>query len=181
MKREVRIVVLQPIDIAVAFSAAYRRKRDGQWSPKIVRDDLNLPWSSLNLSLARLEGANVVRDGRVNRQALAAMLPALQYLVPAEPDRSRRVRGIATGVSAPMFERRILSREPLVWESENGDTEGVPIKPLHPRIPDAVIQDPERYSLLACLDAIRGGKAREFRIAGDKLRELAGLPPPMTR
>ncbi len=172
--------MLQPIDFAVAFAAAYRRGHDGGWSPKVVRDDLNLPWSSLHLALGRLEVANVVRDGRVNRQALGALLPAMQYLVPVKANPTRRVRGVATGVSAPVFGGRILTRVPLVWESVTGAVEGVPIEPLHSRIPEAVAGDPGRHGLFACLDAVRAGRSREFRAAVERIRELAGIPAPMT-
>ena len=168
--------MLQPVDLAVAFSAAYRRARDGEWSPKGVRDDLTLAWSSLNLSLRRLDAANVVRGGRVNRPALAALLPALQYLVPAEPDYSRRERGLPTGVSAPIFEGRIVAREPLVWPYDGGSVEGIPLTPLHPTIPIAVVDDAGRYALFACIDALRGGKAREVRLAEEHLWNLLDLP-----
>ncbi|MBW2253712.1 MAG: hypothetical protein JRI25_03850 [Deltaproteobacteria bacterium] len=171
--------MLQPVDIAVAFAAAYRWKQDGAWSPKDVHDDLGLAWSSLNLSLQRLGEANIVRRGRVHRQALAALLPVLQYLVPARPDLARRVVGVPTGASAPVFEDRILSAIPLVWESEHGGVEGAFVQPLHPSIPDAVSEDPARYALFACLDAARSGRAREYGIAAEKIRELAGLPTPV--
>ena len=74
----------------------------------------------------------------------------------------------------------ILSTTPLVWESENGEIEGTPIKPLHPGVPKAASDDPERHALFACLDAVRGGKAREYGIAVDKIRELVGLPKPIS-
>jgi hypothetical protein len=171
-----RFQVLQPVDIAVAFAAALRVEQDGAWSPKGVRDDLDLPWSSLHLSLSRLDEANLVRNGRVNRRALAELLPALRYLMPVRADRTRRVHGIPTGVSAPVFAGRVVSSVPLVWETADGDTVGVPIDPLHKHIPRAAAGDPGRHALFACLDAIRMGRSREMRIAGDKLRELAGLP-----
>ena len=172
--------MLQPVDVAVAFDAAHRQNRLGKWSPKDVHVDLDLAWSSLNLSLRRLDDLSIVRRGRVHRSALAALLPVLQYLMPTENAPVRRVRGIPTGASAPVFEGRILSNTPLVWESEHGDVRGTSIKPLHPGVPNAASDDPERYALFACLDAVRGGKAREYAIAVDKIRELAGLPTPVS-
>ena len=171
--------MLQPVDIAVAFDAAHRKNRLGKWSPRDVHEDLGLAWSSLNLSLKRLEELNIARRGRIHRSALAALLPALRYLMPIEHAPARRVRGIPTGASAPVFEGLILSNTPLVWESEHGDVTGTLIKPLHPGVPEAASDDPERHALFACLDAVRGGKAREYAIAVDKIRELVGLPTPI--
>lgn len=172
--------MLQPVDVAVAFDAAQRQRRLGKWSPRDVHGDLGLAWSSLNLSLKRLDQLNIVRKGRIHRSALAALLPALRYLMPTETAPAQRVRGIPTGVSAPVFEGRILSTTPLVWESENGEIEGIPIKPLHPGIPNAASVDSERHALFACLDAVRGGRAREYGMAMDRIRELIGLPAPVS-
>ncbi len=168
--------MLQSVDIAVAFAAAHRLRRDGAWSPTIVRDDLNLPWSSLHLALERLDSSNVVRGGRVIRPALAALLRAIPYLCPAVANPARRVVGIATGASAPVFDGRLVMQAPLVWESTGGTMKGAPIIPLHSRIPAAVVSDPQRYALFACLDAIRGGRARELGVARPHVLEMVGLP-----
>lgn len=172
--------MLQPIDIVVAAIAAYRRQQDGAWTPNGVRADLNLPWSSLHLCLSRLQHASIIRNGRVNRVALAALLPTLQYLIPAVPERSRQVRGIPTGASAPIFAGQILTRESFVWEFESGDEMGYAIAPLHPLIPQAVTRHPELHGVMACLDAARMGKARELAAAFDCLQHLIGLPSPVT-
>lgn len=171
--------MLQPIDIVVAFDAAFRRHQSGAWAPATVREDLELPWSSLNLSLRRLARANIVRDGRVNRGGLAALLPALQYLVPLSVDGSRRVRGMPTGISSSVFEHRIVARAPLVWETDLGDAVGVPVAPLHGVVPAASGREPYLHAVFACLDAARGGRARELGLATKKLQELVGLPAPM--
>ena len=74
-----------------------------------------------------------------------------------------------------------MSAIPLVWESEHGEVEGAAVRPLHPGVPKAAFGDSERYALFACLDAIRGGKAREYGIAREKIRELVGLPAPVSK
>ncbi|MEM9156136.1 MAG: hypothetical protein AAGB13_14070 [Cyanobacteria bacterium P01_F01_bin.33] len=170
--------MLQPVDIAVAAIAAYRRHQNGAWAPKGVREDLNLPWSSLHLCLSRLQRANIIRNGRVNRVALAALLPILQYLIPVVPERSRQVRGIPTGASAPIFAGQIVASESFVWEFESGDEMGYAIAPLHPLIPKAVMHHPELHGVMACLDAARMGKARELAVAFECLQYLIGFPSP---
>jgi hypothetical protein len=167
--------MLQPVDFAVVFSAALQRRRGG-WSPSSVKEELRLPWSTLNLSLKRLNASNLVRNGRVNRGGLAALLPVLQYLIPAHPDRSKRVRGRATSISAPVFKGQILANEVFVWASDDGTVEGHSIVPLHPRIPESVTADAEIYGLMACIDALRMGRAREVALASQRICELADLP-----
>ena len=46
---------------------------------------------------------------------------------------------------------------------------GQAIVPLYPSIIEAIMKDPMRYELLALLDAIRVGKAREQKAAIDEL------------
>lgn len=92
---------------------------------------------------------------------------------------SQPVRGLATGADAPAFGGTFRVQSGLVWELEGGPDEGLPIAPLHPRIPVAVAQrdNPAQYALLAYLDAVRGGRARELARGAEGIRLLCGLPP----
>jgi len=46
---------------------------------------------------------------------------------------------------------------------------GISFLPLHRSVPEAAMRDPKLYEMLALLDAIRDGRAREREIA---VREL---------
>ena len=81
-----------------------------------------------------------------------------------------------TNISAPM-ERMASRRPPLiaeklsandlppVWPSRDGDTRGVGLEPLYKSVPYAALRDRALYQLLALLDAIRDGRARERNLA----------------
>jgi hypothetical protein len=59
---------------------------------------------------------------------------------------------------------------PPVWPHPEGATRGVALEPLYPSAPVAALRDPALYELLALIDAIREGRARERKLAEDELR-----------
>jgi hypothetical protein len=61
------------------------------------------------------------------------------------------------------------SDPPPVWPHPKGGVRGVALSPIHRAAPEAALKDPKLYELLALLDAIRTGRAREREIA---VREL---------
>lgn len=170
--------MLQPIDIAVAFAAAHRFHQHRSWSPSEVRADLGLPWSSIHLSLQRLSDASVVVGGRVRRQALATLLPALQYLVPAHAGRVERARGVPTGPTSPALQGQSLRivGAPMVWPDEDGEVEGISVQPLYKTIPGVAREREDLHALFSAIDSARTGRARELRLAHDALVDLVGLP-----
>ncbi len=92
------------------------------------------------------------------------------------PERGRVTRGIPTAHAAPPLEREIAGSElPPVWPHSEGTVRGETFEPLYPSVPKAVKSDPLLYELLALVDAIRGGRARERKLAEKHLRKrLAG-------
>ena len=63
---------------------------------------------------------------------------------------------------------------PPVWPDAEGKARGVAFSPLYPSAPKAAAQDAQLYALLALVDAVRGGRARERAVAvkllDDRLR-----------
>ncbi len=58
----------------------------------------------------------------------------------------------------------------LAWPDPDGDVRGEELRPLYRSIPYAARRDPALYELLALVDALRGGRARERMLAADELR-----------
>ncbi|MGC1646779.1 MAG: hypothetical protein WA741_13190 [Candidatus Sulfotelmatobacter sp.] len=58
---------------------------------------------------------------------------------------------------------------PPVWPNPAGLVRGIAFSPLYKNVPQAALRDPQLYELLALVDAIREGRAREREIA---IREL---------
>ena len=111
--------------------------------------------------------------------------PALDFLaygVPYAfaPETVAVARGVPTGLRAlardghPAF----AGASPLVWPSKLGEARGVGIVPLVPAAPELLLRDPQLYRMLAIVDALRVGDAREREAARDALRdEFGGAKP----
>ncbi len=81
------------------------------------------------------------------------------------------MRGMPTAHAAPPLNGLIQqgSEPPPVWPTPNGTIRGTEFSPLYKNLPEAARRDPKLYELLALVDAIRDGRAREREIA---IREL---------
>jgi hypothetical protein len=108
---------------------------------------------------------------RVNRQALLGFLVhGAPYAFPAALKEA--TRGVATGWGAPVFQGKIVSNElPPVWPDPQGEVRGQAVKPLYPSVVHAAKLDPQLYDLLALVDALRLGRARERKIAEQELKK----------
>jgi hypothetical protein len=170
--------MLQAVDIAVAYQAAMLDHQESEWSAARIRKDLGLPKATLSESLRRADEARLLRGKFVLRGALAALLPVLPNLVPVARPMAGRAQGIPTGASAPVFGGHFTAEEPEVWPLAGAGAIGVAIRPLHPAIPARLTEtrDARAYALLAFLDAVRSGRAREVAHGVEGLRLLCGLP-----
>jgi hypothetical protein len=64
---------------------------------------------------------------------------------------------------------------PPVWPYAEGPLRGIAFSPLYKNVPQAALRDSKLYELLALVDAIREGRAREREIA---IRELTARIDP---
>jgi hypothetical protein len=97
------------------------------------------------------------------------------YAFPAET--VPRARGFPTGFSAPP----LRSEGPddalaMVWPSRLGSSVGIGVHPLGPAAPEISFRDPRLYRLLALVDALRLGDAREREIARGLMVESLAEP-----
>lgn len=113
---------------------------------------------------------------KVNKKALLEFLVyGIRYVFPVRP--AEMVRGIPTAFFAPMLKSKLLSagEDVWVWPDGYGKTKGLAIKPLHASVPKGAKIDVHLYELLALVDAVRLGRAREVSIATELLRERLGV------
>lgn len=119
---------------------------------------------SFNAGLASLD--RKVKFPRANNRALKEFIVhGLKYVFPAGP--GKIMRGIPTSLAAPVMAGKLMSAGDVinVWPDPTGNQKGQSIQPLFKSVPKAVKQDPELYKLLALVDAIRLGNARETQLA----------------
>jgi DNA-binding Lrp family transcriptional regulator len=98
------------------------------------------------------------------------LLYGVRYAFPAPP--GPIARGIPTAYAAPPLAEKISSDElPPVWPDPNGTVRGYSVEPLYSSVPAAAKSDSKLYELIALVDALRIGRARERNLAGEALKE----------
>jgi hypothetical protein len=155
------------------------------WTYAKLGDSLAMSPSHVLASVVRADGARLLdaaaiqpplgRKGRAllpepNRTNLKEFLiHGLKYAFPVE--RGGPTRGIPTAEAAPPLNQHFPQPfpHPPVWPYAEGSVRGIEFSPLYKNVPKAAMRDPKLYELLALVDAIREGRAREREIA---IREL---------
>ena len=136
--------------------------------------DLLLSGSQVHAALNRLSAARLVlkeaRSSRPNTSAAEEFLVhGAKYMFPAV--RGGVTRGMLTAYAAPPLSQQISSGSdlPPVWPFALGKHRGVSLDPLYKTVPLAARADPRLYELLALLDALRDGRARERSLAENEI------------
>ena len=84
---------------------------------------------------------------------------------------SPRSRGMPTAYAAPPLSDQISGSGdlPPVWPDAEGTVRGITLEPLHRAAVKAARRDPALHELLALIDAVRDGRARERQLAEKEL------------
>ncbi|MEZ4323420.1 MAG: hypothetical protein R3F61_38500 [Myxococcota bacterium] len=134
---------------------------------------LEMPRSRVSESVRRLAD-NGLYSRNLRRLRHARLLDFLtngaRWMFPAEP--GPVTRGVPTSHAGPVLNERIAAGQAYVWPSEQGEVEGRAVEPIHPSVVPLALALPEAYKLLSLLDAMRVGRARERRLAGEALDEM---------
>jgi len=158
-------------DIYVLLKIAALGEED--WTFRLLAEELFLSLSQIHLALRRAADAGlyVPSRKRVNLKALEELVVhGMKYVYPIE--RGALSYGIATAYAAPPLNQVIVQTDepPPVWAYDKGDKIGYSVTPLHPNVPKAARKDKKFYELLALVDAIREGRARERQLAEKEIR-----------
>lgn len=162
-------LVLRPLDVAVALDLALR---PGPTFAQIATD-LGISQSTAHEAVRRLLAAGLARKSSrgyfTNLAALEEFLVhGVRYAFPAH--RARRQRGVPTAHAAPVLRDEFDGEvDPVVWPSARGSVVGASVEPLLDSAPDLAQRRPELYDLLALVDALRVGTARDREVAGRML------------
>jgi len=172
MVRLYTLSMLKPQDILVLLKLAIEPER-----PTYLRlaQQLHLNPSEVHASVKRARIAHLLQgppeQERVNRSGLLELLlHGLRYVFPAQ--KGAMTRGVPTAYAAPPLHNQIApDGEPVpVWPYAEGTVRGYSFSPLHKSAPLAARDDQRLYELLALIDALREGRARERDIAGRELK-----------
>lgn len=164
------IPVMRPQDVVVLLKLL--QLHESSWTQIALSRDLHLSQSEISESLARSSYARLVFDkGRmVHRQGLLDFVQyGLPFTFPQQPGMVQR--GFPTAHSVPPLSADIISDDAFVWPSAKGTARGHSIMPLYPTVIQVIQSDASMYELLALVDAVRVGRARERNLAMELLRE----------
>jgi len=148
------------------------------YSVRSLARETGISKSQVNLILQRCFEVGLAKRDRhldVPRANTTALINLIIYGIPyIFPAKLGTVtRGIATSLAAPVLEGKLFSAGelPPIWPDAQGKTKGLAIEPLYKSVPYAVKRDPDLYVLLALVDSIRIGHARERNLATELLKE----------
>jgi hypothetical protein len=164
--------MLKPQDILVLLKLSIEPERPTYLS---LAQQLHLYPSEVHASVKRARAAHLIQgppdQERINRSGLLELLlHGLRYVFPVE--KGALTRGVPTAYAAsPLKEQIAPDGEPVpVWPFSDGTVRGYSFSPLHKNAPLAALEDPKLYELLALVDGLRDGRAREREIAGRELK-----------
>jgi hypothetical protein len=180
---------LSPQDIVVVLKLLVAEPRS--WTYAQLGEELAMSPSQVFRSVDRVEAVRLAEPGLLTSPPTPPGLPSQERpVLPAWPNRANLkeflihgikyafpvhhgglVRGVPTAHGAPPLKQQIAEsfEPPPVWPDASGSVRGLEFSPLHKNVPAAARRDPKLYELLALVDAIRDGRAREREIA---IREL---------
>lgn len=153
-----------------------------RYTARGLEEETGISKSQINLALNRCVDVGLAKKERksglprANTQALFNFIVhGLKYVFPAKP--GEITRGITTAFAAPVLSSKLMSAGELVmvWPDARGNTQGQSIEPLFTSATYAVRRDPEMYSYLALIDAIRIGRPREANLAIEMLQKRLEL------
>ncbi|MCJ7602760.1 MAG: hypothetical protein MUO63_14840 [Desulfobulbaceae bacterium] len=175
--------MLKPQDIYVLLKLVVIGSR--HWTYADLAVDLGMSPSQLHASVKRALGARLAvkmeealslnaslkQSDRIvpqYRNLEEFLIHGLKYVFWVKP--GEMTRGMLTAYAAPPLDNIIAQRwsseePPLVWPDPEGEVRGMALEPLYKKAPKAAKKDNEFYELLALVDAIRSGRARERELA----------------
>lgn len=165
---------LKPQDIFLLLKIVSDNK--ATWNQIPVAAALGLSQSEVSEAVARCKYAGLLgpKGKIVMKLSLLELLQyGLRYVFPQKP--GAVVRGIPTSHSASPLKEEIQSSEAYVWPYGKGTVRGHSIVPLYPSVPEAALKDKKLYELLALVDALRVGRARERELAITELKRRLQL------
>lgn len=168
---------LKPQDLLVALRLVLPDFREGRWTYAHLAEELGLSDSEANEAARRAAASGLLTDVRgrgskpkpVRASLLEFLEHGVRYAFYVHPGAT--TRGVPTAHSAPPLSATIAVAPgtELVWPDAEGEFRGQAVDPLYPSVPEAARRDAALHELLALVDALRIGRARERALA---LREL---------
>lgn len=163
-------MILKPQDVVILLKLV--TTGDQQWSFSSLASELGMSPSEVHSGIGRAAAARLYDPQRklpILKALLEFLVHGVKYSFP--PDKGQFTRGVPTSYAAPPLNALIAQPNdpPPVWPDPEGKVRGYEFSPLYRSVPKAVERDNALYELLALVDAIRDGRARERELAVKEL------------
>lgn len=161
--------MIKPQDIVVGLKLALAAENE---SYAALAKALGMSASEVHAAVGRLAEARLLEaDSRKVRRKpfVEFLLHGVPYAFPASV--GEMTRGVPTAWAAPAMAGKVAvtENEAPIWPEPNGNRKGLAVDPLYRTVPAAAANDPALYDLLALVDAVRLGRARERTMAANQI------------
>ncbi len=166
---------LKPQDLLVLLKVAAHPPQ--RWPYAALGEALSMSASEAHACVKRAVASGLaVAPSRtewspVRPNLLEFMLHGVRYIWPAVVGPVKRGVPTAFGAEPLVHQLAAAPGEAPVWAHPDGTAKGPTLSPLYRTAPQAALADPALHRLLALLDALRTGRARERSLAA-KLMEV---------
>lgn len=175
-------MILKPQDVVVLLKLVALGSQP--WTYQRLAVELSISQSEVHAGVRRAVAARLMSDATTasGRPIYAALKEFLIHGVryAYAPERGELTRGMPTSYAAPPLNKMIVgsNEPPPVWPYADGTVRGMSFEPLYPSVPVAAERDPKLYELLALVDAMRDGRARERNLAVEEFEQRISLSVP---
>ena len=165
---------MKPQDVLVLLKIHFWFYRN-KWTIREIANSIFISKSEVNNAINRMIISRLIDKVTLNinvNNLEKFIINGLSYVFPARIS-DKSVKGIPTAYSASPLKDKIISSDNdiVVWPFKDGPVIGKELKPLHPAVPKAVLQDSQLYEFFTLLDALRIGKTREVEISKKEIHK----------
>jgi len=171
-------MILKPQDILLLLKLVAQGEKS--WSYSQLAMSIGLSPSETHAAMRRSLEAQLASEAAGNprpnlRNLYEFLAHGIRFVF--VPEMKEITRGLPTAHAGPPLNQIIVPADepPPVWPHPEGPVRGIAFSPLYKSVPFAAMQDEQLYELLALVDAIRGGRARERKLAIDALADRLGM------
>lgn len=154
---------LKPQDVLLLLKMIVLKEKT--WRIIDLALELELSPSEISVGLERLKFCGLIDSKKrtpFRSAALEFLVHGLKYVFPVELGTIDR--GIPTAHSYSK-NKKVMTEMSYVWPSSKGEVRGISISPLYDSAPNAALKDEKLHRLLALVDSLRIGRAREQNYA----------------
>ena len=165
---------LKPQDLLVLLKVVANPPQ--RWTYAALGAALTMSASETHASVKRAvaSGLAVARArgewSPVRPNLLEFVLHGVRYVWPATPGPVKRGVPTSIGVEPLASQLAVAPGNAPVWAHPTGSVKGPTLSPLYRTAPQAALADPALHRLLALLDALRTGHARERALAAKLMK-----------